>query len=261
MKHIWMSILLTALLAGPSTGATIIVGGSNGTVASLDTSANTILGSYDAGPAWFDIAVNNTGDVYGTTGQALYSIDVANEAVGLRLGNHSFVNSLAFDDSDVLFGAGGGNLYTLDLATGSSNLVGAVGGNFNSSGDIAFDQKGKLFASSLSGCEGGSDCLFSIDTSTGVGSAIGPIGYNNVYGLARIGGTLFGLTEANQLLSIDTLSGSGTLLGSYSINGLTYGAAVPSNVSVVPVPASMLLLLAGIGTLCTLRLQPRSRKT
>ncbi len=58
--------------------------------------------------------------------------------------------------------------------------------------------------------------LITIDTNTGVGSTVGPLGISNVSGLAfdRNSNTLYGVaTFLDQLLSINTITGDATVIG------------------------------------------------
>jgi hypothetical protein len=61
-----------------------------------------------------------------------------------------------------------------------------------------------------------------VNTGTGVGTKVGPIGKSYVYGLAEGDGTLFATTLGGELLSINTRTGFATALatGGPSSNGM-----------------------------------------
>jgi hypothetical protein len=43
-------------------------------------------------------------------------------------------------------------------------------------------------------------------------TVVGPTGFGSIYGLAARGMSLFGFTASGQILSLDTMTGKGTLL-------------------------------------------------
>lgn len=252
MKKYLLSLGLTALMASPALAGTVLVGSLNGNISSVDTATGVNSNTFDTGSqSWFDLAIDSGGNVYGSNGgSSLYSIDTIGHSSSFIGGHGTFVNALAFSSSDILFGAGGGSLFTINTTTGQATTVGSgIGGGYSSSGDIAFGAGGVLYGTSQgSGCNSGNDCLFSIDTTTGIGSLIGDIGYSSVYGLAYVDGTLFGMSSGNTLISLDTSTGAGTLGLSYALSGGTGGGAVIAP-SAVPIPASFPLLLSVIGGL------------
>jgi len=71
----------------------------------------------------------------------------------------------------------------VDLSTGTAPLVGNIG-LFGQTPDIHFDAAGNLFAAKGGGF--GINNLISIDKSTGLGTVIGPIGFQSVSGLASL---------------------------------------------------------------------------
>lgn len=247
MKFLTYAVAALGLTALPVSAASVLVGSSNGTIAELETTTGTLSNSFDPGNySWFDIAVDNSGNAYGINGGTqLYSIDLVGQNVSF-LGNlGATVNGLAFGAGGTLYGTGGGSLFTLNTGNGAATSVGAVGGNFASSGDIAYAGGNTFYGTSSAACGGIGDCLWSIDATSGAGAAIGATGVRQVYGLALTGGTLFGLSSANNAYSINTATGAATHLTGYSLPGGTYGAAVPP-AAVVPVPASLPLLLGGL---------------
>ena len=84
-------------------------------------------------------------------------------------------NGLAYDNiSKTMFACSNEALYTVDMATGASTLV----GTFNISVvtymiGIAFDEKGNLFGNEII-----TDSLYKINTTTGEAMLIGPLGIN-----------------------------------------------------------------------------------
>jgi hypothetical protein len=94
----------------------------------------------------------------------------------------------------------------------------------------------------LFGVDATTDQLIVIDTATGVVTAIGPLGFGNVHGLAfRSDGTLFGLdvTGSDRLITIDPNTGAGSVVGnvgfgdvrglSFSPSGILFGSDIASD--------------------------------
>lgn len=262
MLYVRLAVAVIAIcFAFPAWAASILVGTSDGTVGKLDTTTSTISDSFNvnSGVDQFgelvDIAVDGNGNAFAfgvirTTNPftvTFLSIDPDLMTFSSVGSPGMFLNALAFDASSTLYGAQGGTLYTVDTSNGVSTAVGAgIGSGYDSSGDLAFGPGGVLYGTSKSGCGGGGfDCLFSIDPGTGVGTKIGSnLGFGAVYGLAFIDGLLYGLTQNDELITINTMTGVGTSVLNYAIDGLTYGAAVPAP---VPLPAALPLLLAALG--------------
>lgn len=239
------------LTAAAASAASVTVGTLAGEIATVDTTTGAVTNSFNPGVGgWFDVAINNGGTAYGVvSGSTLYSLDLGAQTASNIGSTGAFINGLAFGSGGGLFGTGGNGLYSIDTGTGSASLIGAgVGGSFLSSGDIAYAGGTTFYGTSASGCGGiGGDCLWSIDSATGLGTIIGSTGVNQIYGLGIVGGTLFGLSSANDVYSIDTTTGAAEFLTAYTVAGSTGGAAVPpSTVAPIPVPASLPLLAAGL---------------
>ncbi len=166
------------------------------------------------GPVGFssvtDIAWDGT-TLYGITGGQLISINTTTGA-GTLIGNYSAPsNALDADAAGVLYMMGGNNLYTLDKVTAVATLIGPMGGGLNSSGDLAFDASGNLYGSFSGGILG------RINPVTAAAAAIGPFGFNPVYGLDFCNGVLYGITSGGQLLTVNTATGAGTLVGNTGV--------------------------------------------
>lgn len=147
--------------------------------------------------------------------------------------NVSDVAALGFSASNVLYGAGRANFYTIDTASGAASLVANIP-NFYSSGDLEFDAvNNRFFATSKT--SGGNDTLFSI-TPNGTSTLIGSIGFRDVLGLDIDNGTLFGYTFDRQQITINPVTGAGVLVQNITGGtGGSYGAA-SEPVSSTPVP-------------------------
>lgn len=222
-------------------------GDSSGRLGTVDVATGNVNVIGNMGVIMTDIAFDPNGNLWGITFNNLYKIDKTT-AESTLIGNlGTSANSLVFDSSGVLYTANS-SLYTVDTSTGSTSLVGNGGDSYSSSGDLAF-VGGELFLSSSGG-----DNLVKINTTDGSGSLIGNIGLSSVFGLASPNGTdLFGLA-GNSVLSIDSITGSGTSILDYSGQGLgsAFGSAFVTE-AVVPIPAAAWLFGTGLLALLGIR--------
>ncbi len=215
----------------------------SGGLGTVDVQTGNVNFIGNTGVAMFDIAFAPNGDLYGTAnGSSLYKINPDTAASTFIGSTGTFINSLVFDSAGTLYGANNA-LYTLDINTGASSLVGNGGDAYSSSGDLAFIG-GQLHLSSF----GSSDSLVRIDTGTGFGTSIGDIGFSGVFGLATDNNVdLYGVV-GTQVLSIDVATGAGSFLIDYSGQGLSTaaGSSFIGEASVVPVPAAVWLFGSGL---------------
>lgn len=147
-------------------------------------------------------------------------------------------------------------LIEIDPFTGRGNLIGEIGheGNPNECGrtlDLTYYSGQDILYGWGDACPGGLDSLLEINTNTGLGTIIGPIGFNGFEaGLAiRDDGALFGVNIFN-LISIDRNTGQGSFLTNISslfnaldfnpITGILYG-------SVLDTPSDRLLASLNTG--------------
>lgn len=110
------------------------------------------------------------------------------------------------------------SLYTINPSTGESTFLGLIGFGYVVAG-LAFDSNNDILygVANLSG----NDALIKINTATGADTLIGIIsGFENVEGLAfdHNTGTLYGLDGFQGLITIDTTTGGGTLIGHHGFN-------------------------------------------
>ncbi|MBP0027378.1 PEP-CTERM sorting domain-containing protein [Roseofilum sp. Guam] len=221
---------------------------------------NQVTGEYQTignTPFMTDIALTDSGALFGITSSHLYSINTdtgVSTSIG-RVGANMV--SLGFTDEGRLYGAGGNGFYEIDVSTGQTSLVSAIPG-FYSTGDVVFDSVNRRFLGTSGGASVNS--LWSIELD-GRAAQIGSIGYGHVIGLAfSTPETLLGYTGDGKQLSIDLATGQGLFLQNISNRpGFLGGAASsPTNgksiePTSVPEPSSVLGILAlgalGVGSL------------
>lgn len=226
------------------------VGDADGTLGTVDVATGNVNVVGQMGAVMTDIAFDSNGNLYGISFDRLYSINSSTAATTL-IGQHSLggtgvKNSLVFGAGGTLYAANTA-LYTLDLGTGASTLLGNGGASYNSSGDLAFIGS-QLFLSSAGGI--GGDKLVELDETDGTATDVGNIGYSAVYGLATDNNIdLYGLSGYN-VLGINTLTGAGSVLANYSGKdarlGIAWGSAFYSEAGAVPEPATLALLGLGL---------------
>jgi hypothetical protein len=162
-----------------------------------------------------DIALSQSGTLYGLSYTALYEIDVSN-------GNASFVtpvsaqSMVAMDVApDGTFYTGSQALYVIDPQAGVLKKVASYPQGYTASGDLAF-LGGRLLASA-SQQGSATDMLVELDINGAPAKLLGDMGYDCVWGLAAFGDTLYGLTCNGHVLSVNTQTGASTLLGETGI--------------------------------------------
>jgi len=152
--------------------------------------------------------------------------------------------SLVFSPSGTLFTANS-SLYTVDTSTGAAHLVGNLGGGFAAAGDLAFDNIGNLFVTTQS------SRLVKVNPSSGQATAIGLLGFSEVFGLAfGPDNVMYGFSNTSDcVISINLATGAGTRVsGLPGVNGV-FGAdtapnaltVVANNAAGIPVPNATLI--------------------
>jgi hypothetical protein len=151
------------------------------------------------------IAFDKNETLYGVTqfGE-VYTIDLsdgnfnfvvnANTSVG-GISFHPLTNEL-WASSRGFVGPNKDKIFKVDLATGDITLIGNTGLPFMTN-DIAFDEKQKMYG--LIGGSGIVSDLIEIDTITGEGTIVGPVGFENILGLAYLTGSLSSANSEQQL--------------------------------------------------------------
>jgi hypothetical protein len=179
-------------------------------------------------PLLVDIALDGSGRLFATTPGTLFEVEIASGACTAIASNGSYPNSLAVvpapvldPNEDVLVGLRGSEYVRIDTQTGAVSVLGDVGSDLASSGDVTF-LDGMVYATVISSnC---ADCVLSLHPQTGDTLLMdAPIGHGQVYGLADAGGVLYGFTTSGLVLelSADGAAGSVTLASNL---GSIYGA-------------------------------------
>jgi WD40 repeat protein len=143
----------------------------------------------------------------------------------------SSINSLAISPDGKIFSAGSGFMGALYIINPNSNTpthVGYYGFGLASSGDLAFDPNGILYAT-VTKSGSSTDWLAQIDTTTGVADLIGPIGVRGLYGISFKCKVLYGVSSSGQLVEINTTTGKGTIISIPKPLPVAWGMSVYGN--------------------------------
>ncbi len=161
-----------------------------------------------------DIALHPSNVLYGIGFNQLYTV---NQSTGVATFFKSTtagnINGADVSPTGSLYVSGGSGLYTLDLGTGVATFVTSFPPGRSSSGDLAF--VGPRLLASATGSQ--PDDLVEFDLVTKTSKILGSIGFTCVWGLAAYGPTLYGLTCNGAVLSIDTTTGKGTQLNGANV--------------------------------------------
>ena len=169
----------------------------------------------------FDFDTTSDGTLYSMTAEALFRYDDGNDRwvnVANIAGEATNANGLAIDSGDVAYVTAENNVFEVDLNDGTIREIGQMGSDagvdFYSSGDCVVDKNDVLYVSSrYGGFDDERDCLVRVDTATGRGTFLGVLSHDRVYGLTSAWGFMFGLTSSGELLNIDPVEGTSTLIG------------------------------------------------
>jgi hypothetical protein len=213
------SIFFVGLMAmgNIALAGTLYMVDSSGKLYTMDHDSGTTLEIGSTGGAT-DIA-SDCKNLYAVNWGVFKSIDPLT-GVGTVIGSIGYsTNALAISPiNGKIYAAGGSNFIEIDSETGNGTHIGNYGSGFSSSGDLAFDNTGTLYAT-----VSGGDKLVTVDVDTGVATLIGSIGFGGVYGISFKDGVLYGVTSSGEFLTINTTTAAGTLIGTNAKNqyGLT----------------------------------------
>jgi hypothetical protein len=189
-----------------------------------------------------DIAIDANGNLVGVTFSSVYSVD-ANTGHATLLSSGSLLqqfNGLSFvpatalgqTGADVLIGTDNsdGNVFSVNSSTGVTSVIGNMGGTFHSSGDVvSVDGFGTV--QTVPGTT--HDVLVKLMPPSFTATPIGTnTGFDKIYGLGFWKGKVFGFTYTGQIITIDPMTGAGTMVANSGVQW--NGAAVTTVAPVIP---------------------------
>lgn len=195
----------------------------------LTTGATTVIGN--TGVVMTDIALSPNGTLLGMTATKLYRINRSNAHI-TDLGAHGIPggNALVFGPNGLLYGAGrlSTSVYTVNTGYVESSPV--WDDHHASAGDLAFDGTNLYLSSTLGE-------LVRLELSSHQNPVVGFFSFPNVQSLAIADdGVLYGIS-GKTVFSINTTTGVGTELFTYTGLGNAVGAASIPASQLTPTPA------------------------
>jgi hypothetical protein len=171
-----------------------------------------------------DVALDSNGLLYATDSYVLYRTDRATSEVTTiasilplhlynGLGVHNGTSLLATADIPELF--------EVDSMSGSSRAVAPLPLGYRASGDVTA-LGARVFVAAAASAHPSTDTLVEVTPSTRV-SVIGDFNYRCVWGLATLGGVVYGLTCEGRILRVDVGAGRATELA--HVSPAFFGAA------------------------------------
>ena len=163
-----------------------------------------------------DLALDESSRAWVTTLGGLYRLNLAT-AECTWVSTNTYPNSLSFvpkgtldPNAEALVGYNGSSYVRINPTTGAIQQLGVIGGGFVSSGDIVSVIDGGTYLTAKNPNVSSSDYLVEVNPATGgLVRSLGVLPFNNVYGLAFWGGSLYGFSNNGTLFEI-TLTGTGT---------------------------------------------------
>jgi DNA-binding beta-propeller fold protein YncE len=227
MRHIVLTLLLTAPLAVPLAAQRMFLVDSSRAVFDIDvaTGLRTQVGTMTSNvgiPAGFAYdAASGTLYVTSSNNDSLYVVDITNWSATLvgAYGSSALVmHGLEWDPTtSTLFGMSFGSLYTIDTTTGAATLVGNTG--LTGFCNLAWDpvQNVMWMSHAAPSTSTVSDALYTLDRTTAVATLVGPLGApTNPNSLAHNIDDLTLYLVCNittRLYSVDTTTGAATAIG------------------------------------------------
>ena len=230
----------------------------------MTTGAFTSIGTLNlpSGDQIFGMGFGPDGNLYGVDNESdaqLYRINPTNATItDLGTIGMSAIDAttdasgkmyLLSQDTNAIF-------YTLNPPSTATNVVGPTG--ISTEGLVAVNAAGtQLFTSVVTG--GSTYDLASVNLTTGVATDIGNTGFVPFNGLF-VGSTLYGFDAFGNIITLNTTTGAGTQVGTYSLpNGDVIDASAVLKSQSVPEPSSLVLGLVSVVFMGSLGLIRRRR--
>jgi hypothetical protein len=165
-----------------------------------------------------DLAVTPDGNIYTISRTSVYSVDKTTAAATMvATGIASSNVALTFNNDGTLLASDqSGAVRVIDPSNGNVTEIGSYGSGYDTAGDLVAIADGTMYGVSTKAPSLGSssNVLIKVNTSTGVATTVGQIGYTGVFGVAYTGGKVIAFTNMGQIIRIDPTTGAGTLVKS-----------------------------------------------
>ncbi len=201
----------------------------------------------DAGEEMYDIALDQSGAMYGTTSQAFVTINPVNAKCNTIKRSPDYPDSLGFVPTgtadpvrEALVGYSFGDYVRIDTVTGELSKIGSLnapdaGSNFYSSGDVVaiIGDRAYLTAYTFALDAGPGDYLLEINPTTGrMIRVVGSVGKPQLWGTAYWAGVTYAFSNGGEVLQLNPSNASPTrvaaLDGGPDAKGF-YGAGVTTS--------------------------------
>lgn len=175
------------------------------------------IGPFGVSDDMTDLAVTPDGSVYTISNTTLYRVDpqtaAATMVTTLGSGAQSNVALTFLPDGTLLAGDKDGVVRKVDPRNGTVTEVGSFGDGLASAGDLVAVADGTMYGISDAGSADAetNNILIKVDTTTGMATRVGQIGFGQVWGMAYNVGHVYAFTQAGEIIEIDPATGAGTL--------------------------------------------------
>ncbi len=242
-RHIIASAVALAFAGAARADPVIWVDDNVGRLGRVDVASGAVTVVGSMGVVMADIAFDPMGNLFGTSGSSLYSINTSTAAATLVGSLGATITSLVFSNTGTLYGSGTA-LYSISPGSGSATLIGNAGISYGFSGDLAF-AGGTLYLSS--GIQGPFS-LSRLNIGTGARTLIGSLGVPQAYGLASPNGVSLYTVGGTQVYTVNAATGAATLPVDFGGRGLSAinGAAFATEAAPVPEPGRVAMMLSGL---------------